>query len=171
MTDPNTSENWFVAQLKPNGLNLARRNLRRQGFRDFVPQQMESILRAGKRVSAPRPLFPGYILVQFDVAQPGWQAINSTRGIARLILNDIRRPTPLPSQFMAGLMARCDKDGLLKAPDELQVGDDIRVISGPFADLVTTVEQLDQHDRLQVLVDLMGQNVRTTLPRSAVNRI
>jgi transcriptional antiterminator RfaH len=86
------TENWFVAQLKPNGLTLACRNLDRQGFAAFVPKRVETV--AGK--SRHRPLFPGYLFVQFDPARHGRQAVNSTRGITRLLLNDPRAPSPLP---------------------------------------------------------------------------
>lgn len=161
------AENWFVAQLKPNGLSLALRNLGRQGFDSFVPERLETV-RGGM---ARKPLFPGYLFVRFDPAQHGWQSINSTRGITRLLLNDIRRPTPLPSQFMGGLIARCDDKGLVLPPEDFGVGDRIRVISGPFADLVTTVDSLDKDDRLRILIDLMGQKVRTSVPKQQVEKV
>lgn len=160
-------ENWFVAQLKPNGLTLACRNLGRQGFAAFVPKRLETV--AGK--STRRPLFPGYLFVQFDPARHGWQAVNSTRGITRLLLNDPRAPSPLPAQFMAGMLARCDRDGLLLPPENIEAGDRIRVISGPFADLVTTVDSLDNDQRLRVLIDLMGQKVRTVIPPDSVEKL
>lgn len=166
-----SGENWFVAQLKPNALNLACRNLKRQNFRIFVPTRSERAVRPSRVVNRAKPLFPGYVFLQFDPEQPGWQAVNATRGVTRLILNDHRHPTPLPREFVAGLMARCDKDGLLTAPTEmLNEGDEIRVIAGPFADVVARIEKLDKDSRLQVLLDLMGQKVRTTLPRTDVTR-
>ena len=165
--DEADADNWFVAQLRPNGAALAERNLARQGFAAFFPGRMEN--HRGKM--ARKPLFPGYMFVRFDPCQPGWQAINSTRGITRLILNDIRSPSPLPAQFMGGLLARCANDGLILPPDEIAVGDRIRVISGPFADLVTTVDSLDQDQRLRILVDLMGQRVRTSIPSGQVEKL
>ncbi|TNF19037.1 MAG: transcriptional activator RfaH [Rhodobacteraceae bacterium] len=161
------AENWFVAQLKPNGLALALRNLARQGFDSFVPERLENV----RGRMARRPLFPGYLFVQFDPEAHGWQAINSTRGITRLLLNDTRRPTPLPGQFMGGLIARCDDRGLLLPPEDIAAGDRIRVISGPFAELVTTVDSLDKDQRLQVLIDLMGRQVRTSIPRQNVEKL
>lgn len=161
------AENWFVAQLKPNGLSLALRNLDRQGFDSFVPERLENV----KGGMARKPLFPGYLFVRFDPAAHGWHAINSTRGITRLLLNDIRRPTPLPYQFMGGLIARCDDKGLLLPPEDIAAGDRIRVISGPFADLVTTVDSHDKDDRLRILIDLMGQKVRTSVPRQQVEKL
>lgn len=161
------ADNWFVAQLKPNGLALAQRNLVRQKFETFVPERMENRRSAMVR----RPLFPGYLFVRFDPTRHGWQAINSTRGVTRLLLNDPRRPAPLPAQFMGGLIARCDDKGLVLPPETFAAGDRIRVIAGPFAELVTTVDSLDKDDRLRVLIDLMGQKVRTSIPRANVEKV
>jgi len=166
-SDPN---HWFVAQLKPNGLASAVRNLDRQGFASFSPVRMESVRVRNTRKDQARPLFPGYLFVQFEPHQQGWQSISSTRGVSRLILSDFRTPRPLPAAFMAGLIARCDVNGVLAPPEKLEPGDRIRVLSGPFADLITTVDQLDKGQRIQVLIDLMGRAVRTSLPRVAIER-
>lgn len=132
---------------------------------------METVRIRGAQKEIVRPLFPGYLFVHFQPDAGGWQSINSTRGISRLLFNDVRCPRPLPVQFMAGLIARCDVNGMLKPPEDLEVDDRIRVISGPFADLVTTVEKMDKDQRLQVLIDLMGRAVRVTVPRESVERI
>ncbi|MFD2739602.1 transcription termination/antitermination protein NusG [Sulfitobacter aestuarii] len=164
------AENWFVAQLKPNGLTLAERNLARQGFAHFAPRRRETSLRGGIRSVSSKPLFPGYIFVQFDPRRPGWTAINATRGITRLLLNDLRNPRGLPGQFMAGLRARCD-DGQMLESSDLSAGDRIRVISGPFAEIVSTVEQLGKDQRIGLLIDLMGQKVRVKLPAHSVEKL
>ncbi len=162
------SDNWFVAQLKPNGLGTALRNLKRQGFDTFSPARIETIRVRNTPKSIPRPLFPGYLFVRFDPDEYGWQSINATLGISRLILNDIRHPSPLPHEFMAGLKARCDSAGQLTPPEDVKIGDQIRVLSGPFVDLVTTVDQLDKDQRIQVLIELMGRAVRTSIPRGRI---
>ena len=167
-----TSDNlWFVAQLRPQGLVRAQTHLQRQEIVSFSPQVLAAVTRAGVQREARKPLFPGYLFVSFDPATPGWSAINSTRGISRLILNDPRRPQPLPDALMAGLIARCDASGLLSTEDDLAVGDRIRVLSGPFADLVTTIETLSGPERIGVLIDLMGRKVRTSVPRNQIEKL
>lgn len=166
-----SAENWFVAQLKPQGLRMAVQNLDRQGFQHFCPKRLETTVKRGKPVAGEKPLFPGYLFVQFDANEAGWTAINSTRGVARLILADIRKPTPLPASFMSGLMARCDTLGVVTAPPDLEVGDTIRVLSGPFAEAVAKIEQLTDGERIQILMDLMGQETRVSVPSTKVEKI
>lgn len=165
------AENWFVAQLRPNGLTRARHNLSQQGFNHFAPMRKETSLRAGMPHVSARPLFPGYIFVQFDAASRHWSSINGTRGITRLLLNDPRRPQPLAPQFMSGLLARCDRTDMLLPPEEFSVGDEIRVIAGPFAEIVSRVEHLEPDQRIRLLIDLMGQKVRVQIPTHAVEKV
>lgn len=166
-----TPDNWFVAQLKPNGLNEARRNLDRQRFRSFVPKRQETRRQRGKLVSKDVSLFPGYIFVRFDPEQPGWTAINNTRGITRLVLPRPNKPIPLPRQLMAGLMARCDENEHLAAAPAFQEGEEVRIISGPFANYVTKIEKIEDGDRLRVLFDIMGQLTKVTVPSVDVERL
>ena len=166
-----SAKNWFVAQLKPQGLRLAVQNLDRQGFQHFCPKRLETTIKRGKPMASEKPLFPGYIFVQFDPAETGWTSINGTRGVSRLIITDVRKPTPLPAEFMSGLMARCDTGGVVVTPPDLEVGDTIRVLSGPFAESVARIEQFSDDERLQILMDLMGQKTRISVSKSRVEKV
>lgn len=162
---------WFVTQLKPQGLRLAERNLQQQGFISFCPKRIESGKSRGQTVDRTVPLFPGYLFVQFDPTQSGWTAINSTRGITRLILPDIRKPSPLPPPFMEELMARCDERGTIVTAPELAIGDTIRVLSGPFAKTVGRIEHMTDDERVHILMDLMGQTTRVSVSTGRVERL
>lgn len=165
------ARNWFVAQLKPQGLRRAEENLARQGFRFFFPKRAESVARGGRMATLEKPLFPGYLFVQFDPSVSGWASINATRGVARLVISDIRHPRPLPDSFMAGLMARCDARGLIGGPIDLKAGDRIRVISGPFARTIAEIEMLEDGERIQILMDLMGRETRISIAAERVEKL
>ncbi|MHA6326434.1 transcription termination/antitermination protein NusG [Roseivivax sp. CAU 1753] len=166
MSDPSddtAAGNWFAAQLKPNGLGIAERNLTRQGFAHFMPKRLENVRRGDKMLNQARPLFPGYIFVRFDPASSQWRALNATRGLTRIIVNDPRNPRPLPEDFIAGMRARCDSDGLMTTAPAFQEGDRVRVVSGPMAELVSRIEQLESEDRVQLLTAFMGQETRVSV--------
>lgn len=166
-----STENWFVAQLKPQGMRQAKQNLARQGFKHFCPTRRESVLRSGKAVSRDVPLFPGYLFVQFDPNEPGWTSINATRGVSRLLLSTSRPTSPLPSQFMAGLMARCDELGAIVANPNLALGDTIRIVSGPFAETIGKIERVTDNERVQILMELMGQTTRVLVRKSHLEKL
>mgnify|MGYP003727842695 FL=1 len=47
----------------------------------------------------------------------------------------------------------------------------MRVLTGPFAELVTKIEALPSAERVGVLIDLMGREVRSSLPRAHVAKV
>ncbi len=72
---------------------------------------------------------------------------------------------------MAGLMARCDGSEILLPPGDLAVGDRVRILAWPFADTVTTIENITEEARIGVLIELMGRRVRTTLPHDQIEKL
>ncbi|NIJ41625.1 transcriptional antiterminator RfaH [Parvibaculum indicum] len=160
-------ENWFVAQHKANSARIAERNLRQQGFRSFLPREEKTRRVRGKFVTAPAPLFPGYIFVAFDKKDARWPAINATHGITRLVSFG-REPAEVPSPLISELMARCDATGLFQSTAKLQEGDLVRVTKGPFAEMITTIETLESDQRIWILMEVMGGNTRTTIAANAL---
>ena len=169
MTDLPT-DGWMIAQLRPNGLTAARRNLLRQGFEVCAPSLAVTRRRRDRLVAVSEPLFPGYVFAREGEGAAPAARIGGTLGIVRLLLRPDRQPATLPSAFMAALLARCDADGVLVPESDLRTGDAVRIVDGPFADTVTRIESLDRDGRVAVLIDLLGQQVRVTLPPAAVRR-
>lgn len=164
-------ENWFAAQLKPNAVRIAQRNLDRQGIVHFAPRMMVSRRVSGRIVRRADMVFPGYVFVQFDPARPGWQAINATHGICRLVIGDRHDPRALPVDFMQALLAQCDGSGLLAPVALLDVGDRVEMVDGPFATLVGRIEALDRDGRVRVLMDLLGRETRVSAVPGQLRRI
>lgn len=162
MTFHNRRTSWFLAQLKPNCANIADKNLKRQGFRTFLPMEEETHQRNGKFVTAMRPLFPGYIFVAFDVSHGFWRTVNSTYGITRLVSFG-KEPTAVPPDLVSQLTLRCDAKGKLLPSKPLKSGDQVTLTRGPFANFVAEVEQLAPDRRVWVLMEIMGAQTRVAV--------
>jgi transcriptional antiterminator RfaH len=160
---------WFAAQLKPQGATLALTHLKRQGFEAFLPQRQVELRRNNRFSPALEPLFPGYIFVAFDPADPAARAIRSTRGVTRL-LGNARGPAPLPAGFVAALRARCDTQGLVLPEPELSPGTEVRVLTGPFAGLVGRILTAGAAERVQVLLTLLSSERPVALERARLAR-
>lgn len=169
--DARRAENWFAAQLKPNAIGIAERNLARQGLAYFAPRMMVSRRRSGRIVRLAEMVFPGYVFVRFDPARPGWQAINATQGISRLVVGDPHHPRPVPVGFMQALLARCGRDGVLVPDAAFDVGDRVEMIDGPFATLAGRVVALDRDGRVRVLMELLGRDTRVSATPGQMRRI
>lgn len=160
MTSAAVPEDWFLVQLKPNGQLRAVTNLERQGFQTFAPLKSVTERRGGRLRPAEKPLFPGYVFVALPTDKPVWRKVNSTYGVARLVALDSRGPTPVPRGLVEAIRARCDADGRVMAPESFAPGEQVRVVAGPFTAQVARIEAVPDRDRVYVLFQMMGQEVR-----------
>ncbi len=155
---------WHLAQVKPNAYRIAQRNLERQGFSVFNPLQDLTRKTRGQFVTRPLPLFPGYLFVCFDPLSGGYRQVNATLGISRLVSFG-ERPAEVPGDLIAALMSRCDAQGRMVQPAEVQAGDRVRFVKGPFADFVATIDSIESDRRIWVLMDLLGRDTRISIER------
>ena len=152
-------KSWFLLQYKPNSHQVALRNLHRQGFETFFPMQNVTQRKSTNFVQQLKPLFPGYMFVAFERESAPWRQINSAIGVLRLVNFD-GRLRELPPNLVSGLMLHCDTSGKILPPAKLLAGDEVQVLSGPFASFVANIENIDAKHRLWVLIDFMGRGVR-----------
>ena len=107
-------------------------------------------------VQQTRPLFSGYMFVSFELDTAPWGKINSTVGVKRLVsFNEA-----LPTDLITRLMARCDTHGKVLPADQFAPGDEVQVISGPFADYIATIEKIDADNCIWLLMEFMGQKTQ-----------
>ncbi|ULB12120.1 transcriptional activator RfaH (plasmid) [Cereibacter azotoformans] len=160
---------WYLVQTKPNAFRIAERNLLRQDFPVFSPTQNQTKKHGTRFRHTVQQLFPGYLFVRFNPEFPQWRAINATYGVSRLVtFGNI--PSPVPHALIAGLRQRCANDGTLLPPEQLSLGDRVRIISGPFADYVATVEQIEPDKRVWILLDILGGQTKTQIQIAALQK-
>jgi transcriptional antiterminator RfaH len=66
------------------------------------------------------------------------------------------------------LIERTDEKELTLLGANLVKGQSVRILLGPFADFVGTLERLDEGGRVRVLLDMMSSKVPVVLHRSAL---
>ncbi len=162
------SENpWYLLQIKPNGLARAEVNLTRQGVAVFSPRHRSPKPDGGMKLQA---LFPGYVFASFKASEVPFRAINSTFGVSRLVMQGYDLQAGLPYDLMSRLISRCDEEGVLFPPDQLQANESVRILSGPFARYVAVVEKMTTSERVRVLFELMGRTVSAEVDVSSLER-
>jgi len=151
-------ERWFAVHTQPYGESRAQANLENQGFRTFMPKRHKTARHARKFRTVESPFFPRYLFVVLDVDRDRWRAVNSTFGVARLVMRrDL--PEPVPRGIVEALHASTDEHGILRLADKLRIGSPVRVLAGPFGDQLATLEQLDELGRVRVLLEMLGRKV------------
>ena len=162
------SKEWFILQFKSNSQHLAAKNLNQQGFETFLPLYDTTSRRLSRFISTSKPLFPGYMFIKFDRAESQWHKINNTYGVSRLItFNSLLKS--IPTKFVDSLMKRYDSSGKLIPIQKLKEGDRVKILKGPFADFIASVENYEREQRIWVLMDLMGRTTKIQIPSEALN--
>ncbi len=158
---------WYLVFTAPRQEQRAVLNLRRQGFSPFLPQIITSVRHARTIRSVRAPLFPRYLFVPLDLDRDRWLSVRSTFGVASLYMAG-SSPGPVPHGVVEALLDLVDEADVARLDDGLGPGDPVRVLSGPFAELVGTLSRLDDNGRVRVLIDIMGKATPVTLPRSVL---
>lgn len=152
---------WFAVNVRPKAERVAVANLDRQGFRHFLPQQRKTIRHARQFRTVLAPLFPGYLFVALDLGHERWRAINGTFGVVSLVRTG-DEPRPVPAGIVETLMELSQGDSVVRFERQLEVGQRIKMIAGPFAEQLGTLERLDEQGRVRVLLEMMGTVVPVT---------
>jgi len=160
---------WYVAHTHPRSEVQALTHLRRQGFFAYVPQYLKRRRHARRTDTVRAPLFPGYLFVRMDIDTIRWRAIRSTVGVRHLICNG-EQPVAVPDGVVEDIRAREDDRGVVPVhePAPFDRGDAVHVVDGPLSDQVGFFECETDEERVIVLLNLMGRQLRVRLPVGAV---
>ncbi len=155
---------WFVAHTRPQAEQRAVFNLRRQGFKAYLPRYRKQRRHARRVDWILAPLFPRYVFIAMDPARAQWRSINGTFGVHYLVCHG-DRPATLPDGVVQEIMTREDADGAVALdPGPLRKGDRLRILAGAFAERVGLFEQMAEADRVVMLLDLLGRQVPVRVP-------
>lgn len=161
------NERWFLAHTLPKSEWRAELHLGAQGFRTFQPQIRKTIRHARQLKTVRAPLFPRYLFVILDLGRDRWLSVRSTVGVSSLFSSRDGRPVPVPIGIVESLIERSE-DTLTRLDSHLVKGQQVRILTGPFADFVGMLDRLNEAGRVRVLLEMMGTAVPVTLPRSAL---
>jgi len=155
---------WYIARTQPRAEERAVWHLNNQGFEAYLPRYRKEIRHARRTEMVMRPLFPGYVFVLVNTKHQGLHVINSTIGVISLVQFGAM-PRSISSSVVDGIRAREDSTGIINlSTNGLKKGDCVRVREGAFADCTALLDQVSDQKRVYLLLDLMGREVRVSVP-------
>lgn len=158
---------WYLAQCKPGQEHIAAQNLHQRAQATvFLPREERRRRWRGRWQKLLAPVFPGYVFVAPNPDTPAWASIRTARGLSRIVAFGAQGPARVPRQLIEMLRARCNDKGVFEPLPDLQPGAQVRMRDGPFADLIGRIESVDAHDRVGLLLELMGRKVRVSALRA-----
>jgi transcriptional antiterminator RfaH len=161
------NERWYLVHTHPKSEWKAELHLRMQGFNTYLPQFQKTVRHARKLRTVRAPLFLRYLFVILDTQRDRWLSVHSTVGVSRLFTMRDGQPVAVPVGIVESLI-ECSDGSVTRLDSTLRKGQQVRILSGPFADFVGTLARLDENGRVRVLLEMMGTAVPVALHRSAL---
>ena len=174
------SMEWYIVQTYSNFEKKVAESVREQaelaGLSDLfeevlVPMEEVVEMRRGQKVTAERKFFPGYILAKMEMTDDTYHLIKNIPKVSGF-LGSGNKPMPI-SETEANRILNQVQEGVDRPKPSIvfEVGEEVRVIDGPFTSFSGLVEEVDEERaRLKVSVSIFGRATPVELEYSQVEK-
>lgn len=173
---------WYIVQCNPQNEKKAAEEIRRAGFRAYLPKAGRVIRHhRTKLVSIKRsPALTGYVFMRFPDGEPNWYALRQCQGVKGVLYCD-GKPYELARTAVAALMRaqraldydikeakryRMDKRRGAREPldksllrQRFKVGTHVRSSTGPFQSIIAEVKRVTDKGTVQAIANILGKDV------------
>tara|TARA_R110000772_G_scaffold134717_1_gene243331 strand:- start:2341 stop:2874 length:534 start_codon:yes stop_codon:yes gene_type:complete len=124
-----------------------------------VPTETVTEVRRGKKVQSERKFFPGYVLAKLTMNDDVYHLVKDQPKVTGFL--GTTKPQPISEAEAARILNT--KEEAANAPKQritvnYEIGDQIKVLDGPFASFNGIVEELDfEKNRVKVSVSIFGR--------------
>ena len=179
--EDNPDAKWYVvgaaSGFEERAVTTIKDNARKASlghfFFDFqIPKQEIVEIKKGKKVNSEKNFFPGYMLVKMIMNNQTWQLVKNTNKVSGFTGND-HKPIPLSQNEAMKMLKKADDSIEYIAPKYVyEVGQQVKVIDGPFASFNGMVEEVDEErGRLKISVSIFGRSTPVELEYTQVEKI
>jgi transcriptional antiterminator NusG len=175
--EPDESERakWYVVHTYSGHENKVKVNIEKivenRGMQDLVhkiivPTEDRVEIKNGQRKIKTRKMFPGYVLVKMVVTNESWYLVRNTQGVTGFVGHG-SEPIPLTKDEVRRM-------GIEKIYIDLdiEVGDSVKVINGPFESFMGVVEEVNmERQTLKARISMFGRDTPVELEFGQVDKI
>jgi transcriptional antiterminator NusG len=173
---------WYVVHAYSGMEKAVERNLReridRSGMKEkfgriLVPMEEVVELKNGKKSVTERRFFPGYVLVEMEMADDSWHLVKHTGKVTGFVGGAKNRPAPISEAEVLKIVHQM-QEGVEKPRPKVQweVGELVRVKEGPFTDFNGAIEDVNyDKSKVRVSVTIFGRATPVELDFSQVEKV
>ena len=135
-------------------------------FEVHIPMEDVVEFKGGKKVTVPKKVFPGYILVRMSLDDDSWYAVRNTPGVTGFVAGNAQKPTPLSRREVERFLGvqKEEEKGKPRFKPDWEIGEQVRVVTGPFADFNGVIEEINvDQQKIVVLVNIFGRDTPVEL--------
>ncbi len=143
---------------------LLERAVETQNMKDFfgkiiLPAERITKVKKSELVIEERRLYPGYIVVEMDPTEAAINLVNAIPGVTHM-LGTKTKPLPLNEIEVKSVLEQIERGQEQVATEvPFNQGENVKVITGPFAGFMGTVEEINpDRRRVKVMVTIFGRS-------------
>jgi transcriptional antiterminator NusG len=181
VTVSDENKNWYIIHTYSGFEQKVADSLRGRaqafGFSDkigqiLIPTEEVVELRAGKKVTSKRLLYPGYVLVQMEMNDQLWHEVKNTPRVTGFVGGG-NSPVPLTAEEVNSILYRQATSAERPRPKmTFEKNEMVRIIDGPFANFSGKIDEINaERNTLRVLVTIFGRATPVELDFLQVEKI
>jgi len=164
---------WYIVHTYSGFEERVRENLNQRidalGMREKfgeikIPTETLIEMKGGKKREVQRKFFPGYILVEMDMADDAWHLVKNTPKVTGFVGTG-KKPTPLTPEEVDQILTQVVTTKEKPKPKHVyEHGEHVRIIDGPFSNFTGVVEEVNlDRNTLKVMVTIFGRSTPVEL--------
>lgn len=173
---------WYVVNTYSGHENKVKENLEKRvesmGLQDclfniVIPEHVETEIKDGKKINKTKNMFPGYVLVEMIMTDEAWYIVRNTPGVTGFIGSSGggAKPFPVAEEEMESILRRLGMSER-KVQIDFAVGDRVRILSGAFANVEGTVEELHEDSQTAVVLTILfGRETPTEIGYGELEKV
>jgi len=172
---------WYIIHAHSGFEKKVAQSIKEQAVQHGISNMFEDVIvpteevvevRRGKKTSAERKFFPGYVLVKMELTDETWHLVKTTAKVTGF-LGGGGRPQPI-SNAEAEAIFRQVQEGIEHPKNSIiyEIGESVKVTEGPFESFIGVVEEIDdEKNRIKVAVSIFGRPTPVELEFTQVEKV
>ena len=172
---------WYIAKAQTGQENKVTKSLKERivnyKMTDLfsevlVPEETVVTTANGKKKTIKKKFFPGYVLIKMIMNDKTWHLVKSTDKITGFVGGTLDKPAPITNEEAAYMTSQME-DGFKKPRTSVNFteGESVKVIEGPFANFVGTIEAVNEKGKIKVNVSIFGRPTPVELDFTQVEKV
>lgn len=172
---------WYIAKTLTGQENKVSKALKERiiNFKQteyfseiLIPEETVVSHSGGKKRTIKKKFFPGYVLIKMIMNDTTWHLVKDTDKITGFIGGTPDKPAPITDEE-AAYMTNQAEEGYKKPRTSVNFaeGDQVKVIEGPFASFVGTIEAVNDKGKIRVNVSIFGRPTPVELDYLQVEKV
>lgn len=174
------SASWYIVNTYSNFEKKVAEAIREKADQTGLAEEFEEVLvpteevvemRRGRKVTSERKFFPGYVLLKANLTDEAYHLVKETPKVTGF-LGSQNKPVPVSQGEIDRILNQVQEGIDSPKPTILfDIGEQVRVMDGPFQSFTGTVEEVDEERaRLKVEVSIFGRATPVELEYAQVEK-